>query len=133
MATIHVLHENAAWAAPLFDALARGALPHCDWHLAEGAVDLTAAPPEGVFYHRNHPLLPAARRSRDANAVDVAAFEFTTDRRGIACTYDVNTSTTYNPAAEARAGLSGMAVLAALLGRELSAVRMRRTASAAAD
>jgi hypothetical protein len=28
MAKIHVLHENAAWAAPLFEALERRALPY---------------------------------------------------------------------------------------------------------
>ena len=315
MAKIYVLHENAAWAAPLFAALERGGLPYEDWHLAEGAVDLTATPPEGVFYNRmsasshtrghrfapeltgallawleshgrrvvnggralqlelskvaqyealrrhgirtpatiaavgraalldaaarfagrrfitkhnragkglgvrlfadpatfarhlespdfepsvdgvtliqqyveapepfitrvefigrkflyavrvdtsagfelcpadvcqptdpeeraprfeiiadfDHPLLAAYRRFLDANAVDVAAFEFIVDRHGSAFTYDVNTNTNYNPEAEARAGLSGMAVLADLLGGELSAVRMRAAASAAAD
>ena len=46
MAQIHVLHENAAWAAPLFDALERRGLPYRDWHLAEGALDLSEAPPE---------------------------------------------------------------------------------------
>jgi len=316
MAQIHVVHENAAWAAPLFDALERGGLPYRDWHLAEGAVDLTEAPPEGVFYNRmsasshtrghrfapeltaallawlesherhvlnggralqlelskvaqyealrrhgirtpatiaavgraalldaaerfagerfitkhnragkglgvrlfddlaafagylesdgfepsvdgvtliqqyveapepfitrvefigrellyavrvdtsagfelcpadvcqtpdagmavprfeiiagfDHPLLPVYRRFLDANAVDVAAFEFIVDRQGIAYTYDVNTNTNYNPEAEARAGVSGMAALAAFLGRELSALRRRAgVASAAAD
>ena len=47
-----MLHENAAWAAPLFDALERAALPYRDWHLAEGVLDLTEAPPAGVFYNR---------------------------------------------------------------------------------
>lgn len=314
MATIHVLHENAAWAAPLFDALERAALSYRDWHLAEGALDLTVAPPEGVFYNRmsasshtrghrfapelaaallawlesherrvlngsralqlelskvaqyeslrrhgirtpatiaavgraalldsaarfagqrfitkhnragkglgvrlfddvaafagylesdafepsvdgvtliqqyleapepfitrvefvgreflyavrvdtsagfelcpadvcqppgtgepaprfeiiagfDHPLLPAYRRFLDANAVDVAAFEFITDRQGIAYTYDVNTNTNYNPEAEARAGIFGMAALAALLGRELAAARLHADAACAA-
>jgi hypothetical protein len=316
MATIHVVHENAAWAAPLFGALERRGLPYRDWHLAEGALDLSEAPPEGVFYNRmsasshtrghrfapeltgallawleshgrrvlnggralqlelskvaqyaalrrhgirtpatiaavgraalldaaarfagqrfitkhnragkglgvrrfddvaafagyldsgafepsvdgvtliqqyveapepfitrvefvgrkllygvrvdtsagfelcpadvcefpegreqaprfeiiagfDHPLLPAYRRFLDANAVDVAAFEFITDRHGIAYTYDVNTNTNYNPEAEAGAGISGMAAQAALLGRELAALRMPAgAASAAAD
>ena len=316
MANIHVLHENAAWAAPLFAALERGRLPYRDWHLAEGALDLTEAPPAGVFYSRmsasshtrghrfapeltaavlawleshdrrvlnggralqlelskvaqyealrrhairtpatiaavgraalrdaaarfagqrfitkpnragkglgvrlfddlasfdrhlqsdafepsidgvtliqqyveapepfvtrvefvgreflyavrvdtsagfelcpadvcqapdtaepaprfeiiagfDHPLLAAYRRFLAANAVDVAAFEFITDRHGIAYTYDVNTNTNYNPEAEAGAGISGMAAQAALLGRELAALRMPAgAASAAAD
>ena len=80
----------------------------------------------------DHPLLPAYRRFLDANAVDVAAFEFIVDRDGIAYTYDVNTNTNYNPEAEARAGLSGMAALAALLGRELSALRQGAGAASAA-
>jgi hypothetical protein len=314
MAKIYVLHENAAWTAPLLNALERAALPYRDWHLAEGAVDLTETPPAGVFYSRmsasshtrdhrfapeltaavlawleshgrrvlnggralqlelskvaqyqalrrhgirtpatiaavgrsalldaaarfagrrfitkhnragkglgvrlfddpaafarhldspafepsvdgvtliqhyveapepfitrvefigrkllyavrvdtssgfelcpadvcepatpgraprfeiiagfDHPLLLAYRRFLDANAVDVAAFEFITDRDGTAYTYDVNTNTNYNPAAEASAGISGMAVLADLLGRELSALRLRIAAAAAAD
>lgn len=315
MAQIHVLHENAAWAAPLFDALERGGLPYRDWHLAQGALDLTEAPPEGVFYNRmsasshtrghrfapeltaallawlesherrvlngsralqlelskvaqyealrrhgirtpatmaavgraalhqaaerftgkrfitkhnragkglgvrlfedvaafadylesaafepsvdgvtllqqyveapesfitrvefvgreflyavrvdtsagfelcpadvcqppdtgerparfeiiagfDHPLLPAYRRFLDANAVDVAAFEFIVDRDGMAYTYDVNTNTNYNPEAEARAGISGMAALAALLGRELGAFRQRAGVAPAAE
>jgi hypothetical protein len=301
MTVIHVLHENAAWAAPLFAALERRALPHADWHLAEGLLDLTRAPPPGVFYNRmsasshtrghrfapeltaavlawleshrrrvlnggralqlelskiaqyqalrrhgirtpatiaavgrqplldaaarfagrrfitkhnragkglgvrlfddaaafarhldsaafepsvdgvtllqqyieapepfitrvefvgreflyavkvdtsagfelcpaevcqtaaqaprfaiiagfDHPLLTAYRRFLDANAVDVAAFEFITDRAGVAYTYDVNTNTHYNPEAEAAAGLSGMAALADLLGGALAAL-----------
>ena len=52
MAKMHVLHQNAARAAPLFDALERAALSYRDWPLAEGALDLTEAPPEGVFYER---------------------------------------------------------------------------------
>ncbi len=49
---IHVIHENAAWTAPLFDALAARGLPFEDWHLDGGLVDPRATPPEGVFYNR---------------------------------------------------------------------------------
>jgi hypothetical protein len=90
------------------------------------------APPFEVIAGFDHPLLPAYRRFLDANAVDVAAFEFITDRRGIAYTYDVNTNTNYNPEAEAAAGLSGMAALADLLGRELAGLQTP-LADAAAD
>ena len=49
---IHVLHENAEWSAPLFAALEKRGLRFSDWSLVEGAFDLAATPPEGVFYSR---------------------------------------------------------------------------------
>jgi hypothetical protein len=70
----------------------------------------------------DHPLLAAYERFLRANCVHVAAFEFITDRHGAAYTYDVNTNTNYNSAAEAAAGVSGMAALAGYLGEELAAM-----------
>jgi hypothetical protein len=52
MAKIHVLHENAEWAVPLEAAFREQALPYELWFLDEGSVDLTAPPPQGVFYNR---------------------------------------------------------------------------------
>ena len=52
MGKIHVLHENDTWTGPLIEAFEAQGLPHQSWHLDEGAVDLSAAPPEGVFYNR---------------------------------------------------------------------------------
>ncbi|MFQ5764577.1 MAG: RimK family alpha-L-glutamate ligase [Rhodospirillales bacterium] len=52
MSTIHVLHENAEWTAPLIAALEARGLPYRDWFLAEGRVDLGAEPPEGLYYNR---------------------------------------------------------------------------------
>jgi hypothetical protein len=52
MPKIYVLHENADWMAPLRAALDARHLPFEEWHLAEGSIDLGAAPPEGVFYSR---------------------------------------------------------------------------------
>jgi hypothetical protein len=49
---IHVIHENAAWLEPLARAFDAERLPWRDWFLAEGVVDLSAPPPEGVFYNR---------------------------------------------------------------------------------
>jgi hypothetical protein len=54
-----------------------------------------------------------------ANDIEVAGIEFIRDADGLVYTYDVNTNTNYNPDAEARAGLSAMAVLARFLGDEL--------------
>src|SRR5947207_5190243 len=58
---IHVIHENAAWLEPLARALDGERLPWRDWFLAEGAFDLSAPPPEGVFYNR----MSASSHTRD--------------------------------------------------------------------
>jgi len=52
MSTIHILHENPEWTAPLIAALDARGLPYRDWLLAEGSVDLSEAPPDGIFYNR---------------------------------------------------------------------------------
>ncbi len=52
MTDIYILHENADWLPPLNAAFAARQTPFVDWHMASGAFDLSAAPPEGVFYNR---------------------------------------------------------------------------------
>ena len=54
------------------------------------------------------------------NRIQVAGIEFIVDAAGTPFTYDINTNTNYNPAAEAEDGRSGMDALAGYLGRELS-------------
>lgn len=49
---IYVIHENEEWTVHLFKRLEELNLPYVDWNLVEGTVDLTTAPPEGVFYNR---------------------------------------------------------------------------------
>lgn len=66
-----------------------------------------------------HPLVPRFERFMSAERVDVAAFEFIVDSEGRSFSYDINTNTNYNDDAEARAGLSGMGVLADYLAAEL--------------
>jgi hypothetical protein len=61
MAHIHVIHENAAWLAPLAMALDRQRLPWRDWFLDRGVFDLSRPPPEGVFYNR----MSASSHTRD--------------------------------------------------------------------
>ena len=61
MSKIYVLHENDAWTAPLFEALAARDLPYEAWHLAAGRVDPTRLPPDGVFYNR----MSASAHTRD--------------------------------------------------------------------
>jgi hypothetical protein len=49
---IFVLHENVAWVEPLRREFADIDAPFAEWFLDCGLVDLTSAPPEGVFYNR---------------------------------------------------------------------------------
>jgi len=49
---IYVIHENSAWVEPLRAAFAERDLPYEEWFLSDGVVDLSAAPPQGVFYNR---------------------------------------------------------------------------------
>ena len=58
---VYVIHENDAWVEPLragFDA--RG-IPFSEWFLDEGVLDLTKAPPQGIFYNR----MSASSHTRD--------------------------------------------------------------------
>ena len=61
MARIHVIHENPTWLPPLASALDQRGLPWTDWFLHEGAWDLSAPPPEGIFYNR----MSASSHTRD--------------------------------------------------------------------
>jgi glutathione synthase/RimK-type ligase-like ATP-grasp enzyme len=61
MARIHVLHENNDWMVPLRKAFAERKRPHSEWYLDQWALDLGAAPPEGVFYNR----MSASSHTRD--------------------------------------------------------------------
>ena len=66
-----------------------------------------------------NPIVDAYRRFIAANGIGIAGIEFIENERGDVFTYDVNTNTNYNPAAEAEAGLHGMRAIASYLGREL--------------
>ena len=52
MRKVHVIHENDAWVAPLRAQFARLGTPVAEWFLDRGDLDLTQAPPDGVFYNR---------------------------------------------------------------------------------
>jgi glutathione synthase/RimK-type ligase-like ATP-grasp enzyme len=49
---IYILHENKEWIQPLLQALEEMELPHEEWFLDQGMVDLQQLPPEGIFYNR---------------------------------------------------------------------------------
>ncbi len=59
--TIHIIHENDAWTAPLEAELERLNLPFTAWFLDQGHFDLSSPPPEGVFYNR----MSASSHTRD--------------------------------------------------------------------
>ncbi len=50
--TIYVIHENPDWYGPFADAFDAEGVPHEQWLLDEGILDLDAAPPPGVFWSR---------------------------------------------------------------------------------
>jgi hypothetical protein len=52
MSKIYVIHENQEWTVHLIRRLDELGLPYEEWFLDEGIVDLTTAPPAGVFYNR---------------------------------------------------------------------------------
>jgi hypothetical protein len=49
---VRVLHENPDWFAPLSAALDAAGVPHEQWLLGDGVVDLDDEPPPGVFWSR---------------------------------------------------------------------------------
>jgi len=69
-----------------------------------------------------HPIVERYRRFLEDNGIGIAGIEFIVDKRGDLYTYDVNTNTNYNSAAEQEAGLYGMRAIARYLGRELLAL-----------
>lgn len=52
MPRIYVIHENSEWTVHLTRRLEELALPYEEWLLDQGTVDLTQAPPKGVFFNR---------------------------------------------------------------------------------
>lgn len=49
---VYVLHENPEWYAPIAEAFGAEGVPVREWLLTAGSIDLSAAPPEGVFWSR---------------------------------------------------------------------------------
>lgn len=86
-----------------------------------------------IVQNFDHPILTRYARFLEANAIHIAGIEFIVDDKGEPYTYDINTNTNYNPAAEDEAGVSGMRSIAMYLGDELAALRkaggMRRQAT----
>lgn len=49
---VHIIHDNPQWIAPFAAALDALGIPHQEWLLGEGTIDLDKAPPAGVFWSR---------------------------------------------------------------------------------
>ena len=52
MTKAYVIHENPAWLPPLAEAFDRIHLPWAELDLSRGVFDLSAVPPEGIYYNR---------------------------------------------------------------------------------
>jgi hypothetical protein len=61
LSKIYIIHENSDWTQHLIKRLDQLNLPYEEWFLDKGIVDLTAEPPEGVFYSR----MSASSHTRD--------------------------------------------------------------------
>src|SRR5262245_36657404 len=85
---------------------------------APAATQQSAAPQFEILDDFAHPIIDRYRKFLAADGIGIAGIEFIVDRAGQLYTYDVNTNTNYNPAAEAAAGRSGMRAIAAYLERE---------------
>jgi hypothetical protein len=89
--------------------------------VGEQAAPVSTAPRFRIVEDFQSPLIEKYRRFIADHGIGIAGIEFITDTKGEVYTYDVNTNTNYNPAAEAEAGKFGMRAIAAYLGRELHA------------
>ncbi|HEY9445881.1 MAG TPA: alpha-L-glutamate ligase [Burkholderiales bacterium] len=79
----------------------------------------TPAPRFRIIQGFDHPIVQRYRRFIADNGIGIAGIEFITDGTGELYTYDVNTNTNYNSAAEAEVGVYGMRAIARYLGKEL--------------
>jgi 5-formaminoimidazole-4-carboxamide-1-beta-D-ribofuranosyl 5'-monophosphate synthetase len=78
------------------------------------------------------PIVERYRRFIADNGIGIAGIEFITDTDGEMYTYDINTNTNYNPAAESAAGIYGMRAIAAYLGSELKKLERSKFGTKAA-
>ncbi len=52
MKTVFLLHENKDWSEPLEEALHHIGLPYCEWYMVDRLINMSIAPPDGIFYNR---------------------------------------------------------------------------------
>ena len=97
-------------------------------NVAEAFCPAEPAPPANLFTvlpDFRDPVLERYAEFLAANGIEIAGIEFIRDRAGRIFTYDVNTNTNYNAAAEAAAGVpvTGMRAVARFLGEALAKER----------
>ena len=78
-----------------------------------------AGPKFCIMQDFRHPIIARYERFLRDNDVHIAGIEFIIGKNGELFTYDINTNTNYNAAAEQAAYVSGMAAIARYLGEEL--------------
>lgn len=49
---VYIIHDNPEWIAPFAHALERSGISFVEWLLPEASIDLTAEPPQGLFWSR---------------------------------------------------------------------------------
>jgi hypothetical protein len=91
-----------------------------------------AAPRFQIVTDFAHPIVERYRRFIADNGIGIAGIEFITDVNGEMYTYDVNTNTNYNAAAESIAGVYGMRSIASYLGSELKRLERSKFGAQAA-
>ncbi len=52
MPDLIILHENDEWLPPFHQAFAEAGIRAEEWHLADGSVELSACPPDALYYSR---------------------------------------------------------------------------------
>jgi hypothetical protein len=91
-----------------------------------GIAPIASAPRFTILNDFSEPIVQKYQRFIAANGIGIAGIEFIRDASGELYTYDVNTNTNYNAAAESAAGIYGMRAIARYLGDELR--RLQRPA-----
>jgi hypothetical protein len=97
-----------------------------------GTAPVSTAPRFRIVQGFDHGIVRQYRDFIAANGIGIAGIEFITDAAGEIYTYDVNTNTNYNPAAEAEAGIYAMREIARYLGDELRRLEVASRPAAAA-
>jgi hypothetical protein len=91
-----------------------------------GTAPIASSPRFTILKDFSEPIVQKYQRFIAANGIGIAGIEFIRDASGEPYTYDVNTNTNYNAAAESEAGIYGMRAIARYLGEELR--RLQRPA-----
>ena len=86
-----------------------------------------------ILHDLDDPIIEAYEQVLRDNDIQIAGIEFIVDAAGTKYTYDINTNTNYNSAAEKAAGRSGMAAIATYLGKELAEAGWHGTSLQAAS